>query len=80
MRAKKFGVTDLSSDAKKLVRAERFGAKDNFSSSPVLVPIKSPGVNIYFIHYSNKTIFFRHPTILMYLNKGQKDLEVQYLQ
>lgn len=44
MRAKKFGVTDLSPDAKKLVRAERFGAKDN--SSSVITPVKSPGVSI----------------------------------
>lgn len=29
MRAKKFGVTAISSDAKKLVRAERFGLSNN---------------------------------------------------
>lgn len=33
MRAKKFGVTVLSSDAKKLVRAERFGMNSNSSST-----------------------------------------------
>lgn len=32
MRAKKFGVSTVSADAKKLVRAERFGL-DNGSSS-----------------------------------------------
>lgn len=32
MRAKKFGVTAFSDDAKKLVRAERFGISNSSSS------------------------------------------------
>lgn len=58
MRAKKFGVTDLSSDAKKLVRAERFSAKDNFSPSPAAISIKSPGVNICFYKFLDMTTIF----------------------
>lgn len=48
MRAKKFGVTAISSDAKKLVRAERFGLSNNslntFSSG-------NSGVSTLCIHY-----------------------------
>lgn len=80
MRAKKFGVTDLSPDAKKLVRAERFGMKDN--SSSVLSPVKTSVVSIYILksHSNFSNTFFRQPTILTYLNKEQSDLEVQFLQ
>lgn len=64
MRAKKFGVTDLSSDAKKIVRAERFGTKN--SSSSDTISNKITVVIIYFLIDNNSKIYsFRHP-VLMY--------------
>lgn len=48
MRAKKFGVTDLSSDAKKIVRAERFGTKNSNSSDSVSNKITVVGT-VYFL-------------------------------
>lgn len=78
MRAKKFGVTDFSSDAKKLVRAERFG-KSNDSSNSLSNKTTVVCILIFFFIVIFHIYNFRHQ-VWMYLNKEQKGLEGLYHQ
>lgn len=55
MRAKKFGVTDLSSDAKKIVRAERFGTKNSVSSESKSSKITVVNKNYFFFDKISST-------------------------